>query len=106
MRLNQNTRDYFEAGDDEALTYEQKLDRYAELANTYFQTARFEEFCAETLPRLDEIVVEYVESAEFDELAVKTITTEVLEPEKHEALIERSRTNVSAWASDARAAAR
>jgi hypothetical protein len=34
---------------------------------------------------------------------VRTITTEVLEPEKHEALIERSRANVGRWAADQRA---
>jgi hypothetical protein len=106
MRLNQDTRDYFEVSDDETLTYEQRLGRYADLAHAYFQTTRFEEFCAEALPQLDEIMVGYVESAEFDELAVKTITTEVLEHEKHEALIERSRTNVRAWAADERAVAR
>ena len=106
MRLNQNTSDYFAVGDDEALTYEQSLERYAELADAYFQRARFEEFCAEALPHLDEVLVDYVESAEFDELTVRTITTEVLEPEKHEALIERSRSNVSAWVGDERTAAR
>ena len=104
MRINQSTADYFEIGDAE-LSYEDKLERYRELADRYFQQEEFEAFCAEALPRLDEVVVEYVESAEFDELAVRTITTEVLEPENHEALIERSRSNVGMWAADQRAAA-
>jgi hypothetical protein len=104
MRINQSTADYFAVADAD-LTYQQKLERYRELADRYFQAEEFDEFCAEALPNLDEIVVEYFESPEFDELAVRTITTEVLEPEKHEALIERSRTNVSAWAADQRAAA-
>ena len=50
MRLNQRTREYFEIGDDPGLTYEEKLDRYAELADAYFQADRFEEFRATALP--------------------------------------------------------
>ena len=70
MRLNQRTREYFEIGDDPGLTYEEKLERYAELADAYFQADRFEEFRA-TAPHLDELTVEYVESAEFDDLVVR-----------------------------------
>jgi hypothetical protein len=49
------------------------------------------------------VTVDYLESPEFDELTVRTITEEVLEPEQHETLIERSRTNVAAWVADYRA---
>ena len=104
MRINQSTADYFEIGDAE-LPYDERLERYRELADRYFQADEFEAFVAEALPHLDEVVVEYVESPEFDELAVRTITTEVLEPEKHESLIERSRANIARWANDRRAAA-
>jgi hypothetical protein len=104
MRINQNTRDYFQIGDDVELSYEEKLERYAALADAYFQTREFQEFYADALPHLDEVVVDYVDGREFDDLIVKTITTDVFEPEKHEALIERSRTNVSAWVVDQRAA--
>jgi hypothetical protein len=103
MRINQNTRDYFEIGDSE-LTYEEKLARYDEFIDDYFQCDEFETFRADALPQLHELVVEYVESPEFDELLVRTITTDVLEPEKHEQLIERSRANTRAWASDQRTA--
>jgi hypothetical protein len=105
MRINQSTADYFEIGDDAELSYEDKLERYRELADRYFQLVEFETFCAEALAHLDEAVVDYVESPEFDELAVRTITTEVLEPEKHEALIERSRLNVAMWAAEQRTTA-
>jgi hypothetical protein len=105
MRINQSTADYFEIGDDTGLSYEDKLERYRELADAYFQRQEFEAFCAEALPHLDEVVVDYVECADFDELAVRTITTEVLEPERHEALIDRSRTNVGLWAAEQRTAA-
>ncbi len=37
------------------LSYEDKLDRYAALAEAQFETAKFEEFCAKHLAQLDEI---------------------------------------------------
>jgi glutathione synthase/RimK-type ligase-like ATP-grasp enzyme len=102
MRINQSTADYFAIADGD-LGYDEKLEAYRSLSDRYFQIEEFEDFCGEALPNLDEVVVEYVESPEFDELAVRTITTEVLEPEKHEALIERSRANIGRWAADQRA---
>jgi hypothetical protein len=102
MRINQNTREYFEVGDDESLSYEDKLARYAALADTYFQADEFREFSAQTLPQLDELVVEYVESPEFDEVVVSSMRAEV-ELERQEEMIERSRSSVAAWAADAKA---
>ena len=104
MRLNQRTREYFQIGDDPDLTYEEKLDRYAELADAYYQADRFEEFCATALPHLDELTVEYVESTEFDDLVVRAIRLEV-EPERQDEMIERCRSLTARWAADERAAA-
>jgi hypothetical protein len=102
MLVNQNTRDYFEVGDDESTSYEEKLARYRELADAYFQRDEFEEFRAQALPHLDELTVEYVESSEFDETLVACIQGEV-EPERHEEMIERCRSGIAAWAADERA---
>jgi hypothetical protein len=100
MRINQNTRDYFDAADAGG-SYDDTLARYRVLADEYFQAEAFEAFCAEALPHLEETMVEYVESPEFDDLIVQVIRTE--EPdEKQERLIDRSRTAVAAWASDRR----
>ena len=104
MRLNQRTREYFQIGDDPDLTYEEKLDRYAELADAYYQADRFEEFRATSLPHLDELTVEYVESTEFDDLVVRAIRLEV-EPERQDEMIERCRSLTARWAADERAAA-
>jgi hypothetical protein len=105
MRINQTTRDFFAIADDESLAYEHKLERYGALAHRYFDTDTFEEFRAEALPHLDELVVEYADSDEFDRLIVNVILTEE-PPHKQERLIERSRTAVKAWAADERAATR
>jgi hypothetical protein len=101
MAVNQNTRDYFDVGDDLSTSYKDKLERYGELADAYFQTDEFEAFCAEALPHLDELVVEYFESADFDTVLLSSIRGEV-EPERHDEMIDRCRTHVAAWAADAR----
>ncbi len=41
------------------LPYEEKLDRYAAIADERFETHRFEEFCARHLGHLDEVVWEF-----------------------------------------------
>ncbi len=104
MRLNQRTREYFQIGDDPDLTYEEKLDRYAALADAYYQADRFEDFRATALPHLDELTVEYVESPEFDDLVVRAIRLEV-EPERQDEMIERCRRLTAEWAADERATA-
>jgi hypothetical protein len=102
MRINQNTQDYFAIGARDELSYEEKLERYGRLADEYFQADAFADFCATTLPHLDEVAVDYVESAEFDDLLVRSIRLEV-EPERHEEMIERCRGLVAVWAADQRA---
>jgi hypothetical protein len=101
MRINQNTRDYFEVAVRDDLIYEQKLERYGELADAYFQADQFAEFRTSALARLDDVTLEYFESSEFDDLLVHAIRLEV-EPERHEEMIERCRSLVGQWASDRR----
>jgi hypothetical protein len=103
MRINQNTRDYFEIADRQDLAYEEKLERYGQLADAYFQREAFEEFRATALAELPQVVLQYVESAEFDELVERAIRLEV-EPERQEEMIDRCRTLTSDWAADERAA--
>src|SRR5919109_4027549 len=96
MRINQNTRDYFDVADRDDLSYEEKLAHYGRLADGYFQADAFADFCATSLPHLDEVVVDYVGSAEFDDLIVRSIRLEV-EPERHEEMIQRWRGLFAAW---------
>ena len=44
MPINQSTRDYFDVGDREDLAYEEKLERYRELADDHLQAAAFADF--------------------------------------------------------------
>jgi hypothetical protein len=105
MPINQSTRDYLEVGDRDELSYEDKLERYRELADAHLQAAAFAEFRDAALPHLDEATLEYIESAEFDELVVRIIRAEE-QLDMQESLIDQTRALVRAWAADEHAAVR
>ena len=75
MHVNQNSRDYFRHGDRPDLTYEQKLAKYRELADDYFQIDAYDEFCDTHLGHLDELAYAWFTSAEFDDVLVRTVKT-------------------------------
>jgi hypothetical protein len=105
MRINQDTRTYFEIGDRIDLSYEQKLAEYRRLADGYFEMDAYAEFVDGALARLDELSVEYFESPEFDELLAATITS-TFPAHEHEAMLARYRGLLGAWTRDQHAAAR
>jgi hypothetical protein len=72
-RLDLATSQYFEVADDPGASYGQKLAAYRDLADAYFETARYQEFCATSLPGLDEIVLDWVAGPDFDRLLVQTV---------------------------------
>jgi hypothetical protein len=99
MRINQDTRTYFDIGDRDDLTYEQKLAEYRRLADGYFEVEAYEAFCAEALAPLDELTVEYFESPALDGLLAATVTS-TFPAHEHEAMLARYRGLVGAWTSD------
>src|SRR5215208_6820401 len=103
-RINQDTRRYFETGDRDDLSYEEKLTAYRELADDFFEVERYEEFCAEALPNLDEVVLEYVESEDFDGLLVDTVQA-TFPAHEHEHFVAHYRGLLDAWANDQRVTA-
>jgi hypothetical protein len=96
--INQGTRPYFEVGDSE-LPYAEKLERYRALADGYFQLDEYEAFCAESLPHLDELVLEHFGGGEFDALLADTVRG-TFPGHEHEAMIARYRGLVGAWVAD------
>ena len=104
MRINQTTRDYFEIGDREDLSYEEKLAGYRRLADAYFQIDEYDEFCAKKLPHLDEALVEWVEGPDFDSVLVDTVTSTFPQHEQ-ERFVAHYRGLLAAWAKDQRSAA-
>ena len=55
------------------MSYEEKLTEYRRLADDYFETSRYEEFCATALSIVDDLVREWVSSSSFDSLLVDTV---------------------------------
>jgi hypothetical protein len=103
MRINQNTRAYFDIGDRDDLSYAEKLDGFRALAEDYFDVDAYREFCAEHLPHLDEAVLEFVESQAFDDLLVGTVQRTFPEHE-HDHFVAHYRGLLGSWASDQHAA--
>src|SRR5215208_516530 len=103
-RINQDTRRYFETGDRDDLSYEEKLTAYRELADDFFEIERYEEFCAEALPHLDEVLLEYVQSDDFDRLLLQTVQT-TFPAHEHEHFVAHYRGLLDAWAKDQRVTA-
>jgi len=99
MRINQNTRDYFEWGDREDLSYEDKLARYRVLADDYFQVDAYHEFCDRHLGHLDELAHGWFTSGEFDDLLVQTVVS-TFPAHEHEQFVSHYRGLLRAWAQD------
>ena len=99
MRINQNSRDYFDIGDDESLDYDAKLARYRALADDYFQVDAYQEFCDRHLAHLDELAHEWFTSLEFDDVIVETVRATFPQQEQ-EHFVEHYRGLLGAWARD------
>jgi hypothetical protein len=95
-RLDLDTSRYFEIGDREDLTYEEKLAAYRRLSDEHFDADRYRDFCASRLAHVDELVLEWVSSQEFDALLVDTVRS--LYPEhEHESFIAHFRGLIGLW---------
>jgi hypothetical protein len=99
MQTDLDTRDYFAVGDRADLSYQEKLREYRRLADAYFQTDRYDEFCESCLPHVDELTVAYVESEEFDRVVVDTVVA-TFPAHEHEHFIAHYRGLLAAWARD------
>lgn len=94
--INMEPHKFFSIADNTDLSYDQKLEAYEKVADEYFQTAQFEEFCAKQLPHLDEVVWEYFRSEEFDDLLVYCVRT-IFKPHEHEQFIAHFRGIYKHW---------
>ena len=99
MQVNQNSRAYFELGDRDDLSYEEKLAAYRKLADDYFQVDAYEEFCAEQLAYLPEIAHDWFTSSDFDDVLVRTVQS-TFPAEEQEHFVEHYRGLLAAWARD------
>ncbi|MBX3272242.1 MAG: hypothetical protein KF729_18400 [Sandaracinaceae bacterium] len=73
MRMNLDWAPFYEVAR-EGGTYEEKLDRYAAIADERFETARFEEFCEKHLAHLDDVAAEFFRSREAEDAIRQKVT--------------------------------
>jgi hypothetical protein len=99
MHLNQNSRAYFEWGDRDDLSYDEKLTKYRELADSYFQVDAYEEFCATHLSHLDDIAHAWFTSPDFDDVLVRSVRS-TFPAHEHDRFVEHYRGLLGAWARD------
>ena len=98
-RLDLETDRFFEIADEPGMGYLEKLSAYRGLADAYFETERYQEFCASSLKHADEIVLDWVTSPAFDRLLTDTVKATYPENE-HEQFIAHLRGLTSLWVSD------
>ncbi|HEY3715467.1 MAG TPA: hypothetical protein VGL39_13155, partial [Jatrophihabitantaceae bacterium] len=93
------TRAYFDVGDRDDLSYEQKLAQYRGLADRYFDVERYQEFCDTYLSTVDEQVHDWIVSSDFDQLLVDTVRATYPASEQ-ERFLAHFRGLLSLWAGD------
>jgi hypothetical protein len=98
-RLDLETDRYFEIADEPGQTYEEKLAAYRKLADSYFETERYHDFCATSLVHLDEIVLDWVAGPEFDDLLVRTVKS-IYPPAEHDQFVAHLRGLTGLWVTD------
>ena len=102
-RMDLDTRSYFDIGDRDDLTYEEKLAGYRELADEYFEVDRYRDFVDSRLGHVDELVLDWITSADFDRLLLETVRS-TYPPHEHERFIGHLRGLVGQWAKERGAA--
>jgi hypothetical protein len=99
LRLDLDTSDYFAVADRKDLTYGDKLAEYRKLADEYFETHRYLDFCASRLPHVDEMVWDWVGSDDFDALLVDTVRS-TYPAHEYDQFIAHFRGLLQAWVDD------
>jgi len=95
MHANLNWEDYFRIAAED-LSFEEKLDQYAELALEYFEYDRFTEFCAQHLAHLDEVADEFFGS-ELVRDAIREKVTALYPEHEHDEFTELFWSRIQDW---------
>jgi hypothetical protein len=98
-KIDLNTDGYFSIADSPGMSYNEKLTAYRALADAYFESDRYQEFCATSLAHLDEIALDWVGGPHFDELLIATVRS-VYPPHEHDQFIAHLRGLTSLWVRD------
>ena len=99
MRVNQNSRDYFEYGDRDDLSLRGEAREYRELADDYFQVDAYQEFCDAHLAHLDELAHDGSRRPSSTACSCDTVRS-TFPAHEHEHFVAHYRGLLAAWARD------
>jgi hypothetical protein len=98
-RLDVETGPYFQIADRSDLSYADRLTAYRGLADDYFETERYQDFCRSRLGNLDEIVLDWVAGPDFDRLLVETVQS-TYPTHEHDQFVDHLRGLLGLWVRD------
>jgi hypothetical protein len=98
-RLDTEIAQFFEIADSAGASYAGKLAAYADLADAYFESDRYHDFCASRLGHLDEIVLDWVAGPDFDRLLTETVRS-VYPAHEHDQFVAHLRGLLGLWVHD------
>jgi len=101
-RYDLDTRRYFDIADRPDLDYGEKLAAYRRLADEYFETEHYADFCASRLPHFDEVALEWFAGPEFDQVLVDTVRG-TFPAHEHDHFVAHYRGLIGLWVSDEQA---
>lgn len=73
MRINGDFDNYFAVAAKPGMSYDEKLAEYHKLADKYFSTEEFGNFCAEAIPDVDDAMYDLVTSQEFQHIITNAV---------------------------------
>jgi hypothetical protein len=98
-KVDLHTEQYFAVADDESLDYDAKIEAYLALADEYFETAKYTEWCAENLADFDQRLVEWVQGDDFDRILRETVAA-TYPAHEQEKFLAHFRGLTGLWAAD------
>jgi len=98
-RLDLETDRFFRVADEPGLSYSERLDIYRDLADAYFDSARYYDFWAGLQARLDEVVLDWVAGPDFDRLLLSTVQS-VYPTHEHDRFTAHLRGLLDLWVRD------
>ena len=72
VKVDLETDRYFAIADEPGMPYAEKLAAYRALADAYFDSEQYHDFCASRLSHLDEVMLAWVAGPDFDRLLIQT----------------------------------
>jgi hypothetical protein len=100
-RLDTDTSAYFAIADQSDLSYGEKLAAYRRLSDSYFEVDRYQDFCANHLASVDDIVFDWVSSEEFRSLLRETVQS-TYPADEHEKFLGHFGGLIDAWIAERR----